>query len=66
MRVWSKNPFGEDNITSIKQKGIGAIYLGNEIAQFHYNNHQNETLGKLRASGHICKRRWINWQYTTN
>lgn len=55
LAIWSRNPSGEDNLESIRKKGIGAIYLGNEIAQFQFNNHQNEILGKLRTSGVYIK-----------
>ncbi len=55
LAIWSKDLSGENKLESIRQKGIGAIYLGTEIAQFQFKNKQNETLGKLRASGIYTK-----------
>lgn len=49
--IWVKDMQGKDALLSLKQKGIGAIYLGYQATQFEINNNQNVMQGRLRASG---------------
>jgi hypothetical protein len=51
LRVWSKDAKGNDNLVGLKQRGVGAIYLGRQSTKFKLNDSQNRTWGKLRASG---------------
>jgi len=49
--VWSKEPGGSDDLVSIRQKKIGAIYLGHVDTKFELNNDKNKTQGQLSSSG---------------
>ncbi|MFC1712928.1 VCBS repeat-containing protein [Candidatus Poribacteria bacterium] len=49
--VWSKEPGGNESLVSLKQKGVGAIYLGHQSTKFELNNSQNEMQGQLSSSG---------------
>jgi len=51
LRVWSKDARGNNSLVSLKQRGVGAIYLGHQYTQFKLNDAQNKTQGQLRASG---------------
>jgi len=49
--VWSKDAQGNDILTTLGQKGVGALYLGNVGTQFDIKDAQNELLGQVKASG---------------
>ena len=49
--VWSKEPGGNEELVSIRQKKIGAIYLGHVDTKFELNNDKNKTQGQLSSSG---------------
>ena len=51
LRIWSKDARGNNSLVSLKQSGVGAIYLGHQYTQFKLNDAQNRTQGQLRASG---------------
>ncbi|MBD3181759.1 hypothetical protein GF312_05670 [Candidatus Poribacteria bacterium] len=51
LRIWSKNGGGKDNLFSLKQKGIEAVYLGNQITYFNLNNRQNIMKGQVQSTG---------------
>ena len=46
-----KDSKGNDTLSGLKQKDVGAIYLGYQTTQFMLKNKQNETQGRLRSSG---------------
>ena len=48
--IWTKSRSGEDNIYSLKQKDIGAIYLQNAISKFSINDEANNKLGRTVSS----------------
>lgn len=48
LSIWSG---GNSGLTSLKQKDVGAIYLGYQSTQFDLNNRQNEILGRIRSTG---------------
>jgi hypothetical protein len=51
--IWSK-----DQLSSLGQKRVGSIYLGNaeaQFAQFDYKNRLNQTLGQNRQAGIFAK-----------
>ncbi len=49
--VWSKDPGGNEDLVSIRQKEIGAIYLGHVDTKFELNDDKNKTHGQLSSSG---------------
>lgn len=49
--VWSNAPGGNKNLVSLKQKGVGAIYLGYQSTRFELNDSHNEMQGQLNSSG---------------
>ncbi len=49
--IWFKEPGGKESLVSLKQKEVGAIYLGYQSTKFDLNNSQNEMLGQLNSSG---------------
>ena len=51
LRVWSKDAQGNDSLVGLKQRGVGAIYLGRQSTKFKLNDSQNRNQGQLRTSG---------------
>ena len=41
LKVWSKNEDGTDTLISLKEAGVGAIYLGNADTEFSMKNLEN-------------------------
>jgi len=50
LRIWLKNG-DEDNLITLGEMGIGALYLGSTKNTFTIKSDENETLGKIKASG---------------
>ena len=52
LKVWVKNPDGSDELLSLKDKNVGAIYLGNANTDFGLRSLENGNLnGRLRKTG---------------
>ncbi|MFC0348196.1 hypothetical protein [Undibacterium danionis] len=51
LQVWTKDGSGKDQLQSLKQANVGALYLGNVSTPFELKNSQNQSDGQLRASG---------------
>ncbi|MBB1072963.1 VCBS repeat-containing protein [Rhodoferax sp. 4810] len=51
LRIWSKDESGNDQLMSLGQRGVGAIYLGHVATPFAIKNTDNELLGQVRSSG---------------
>ncbi|SFN92387.1 hypothetical protein SAMN05660284_02528 [Formivibrio citricus] len=51
LKLWLKDDSGQDKLASLKDMGIGAIYLDQARADFTLQDKQQQTRGKLRASG---------------
>ncbi len=49
--LYNKNAAGEDELTSLREKGVGAIYLDSVSTEFSLNDAENEQKGQIRASG---------------
>lgn len=49
--VWTKDQQGADSFSTLKQSGVGAIYLGNTATQFDIKDSQNELLGQVKSTG---------------
>ncbi len=55
LKIFSKDSAGNDKIISIKDFGVGAIYLGNADTQFDIKDNSNNTLGTVRKTGIYLK-----------
>lgn len=53
--IWSKDQEGNDSLASLKEKGIGAIYLGNVFSAFDLKDPGNQLLGQIQTSGIYLK-----------
>jgi hypothetical protein len=51
LRVWQRDASGQDQLTSLAQSGVGALYLGSVASPFSVNTTGNQTLGQVRSSG---------------
>ncbi|PXX47780.1 VCBS repeat-containing protein [Undibacterium pigrum] len=51
LKIWTKDSNGKDQLQSLKQANVGALYLGNVSTDFSLNNAQNQSDGQLRSSG---------------
>lgn len=49
--VWSKDAQGNDHLATLKEAGVGALYLGNVSTEFSIKNASNRLDGQIRASG---------------
>ncbi|MES2071228.1 MAG: VCBS repeat-containing protein [Pseudomonadota bacterium] len=51
LSIWTKDASGADQLTSLKDAGVGALYLGNASTPFEFKDAQNKSQGQLRSSG---------------
>ena len=51
VKIWVKEADGTDKLYSLKDKGVGAIYLGKTGTVYDYKNTLNQTNARLRATG---------------
>lgn len=51
LKIWTKDGQGHDQLSSLKQAQVGALFLGNISTPFALNNVQNQSLGQLATSG---------------
>ncbi|MFZ6639882.1 hypothetical protein ACO0LL_09095 [Undibacterium sp. TC4M20W] len=51
LKVWTKDGAGHDQLQTLKQANVGALYLGNASTEFDLKNAQNQSNGQLRSSG---------------
>jgi hypothetical protein len=50
LKIWTKDADGNDIFYTLKDKNIGAIYLGNVYAEFDIKNHKNILYGKAKRA----------------
>jgi len=53
--VWHRDKDGNDTIFTLKELGIGAIYLGDIETEFSFKGDNNETLGIMRSTSFFLK-----------
>ena len=53
--IWSKDKDGNDQLFTLKELGIGAIYLGDIDTEFSLNDSANRTLGVMRSTSFFLK-----------
>jgi len=51
LKVWSNDSQGNDSLTGLKARGIGALYLGTTTSPFELKTSSNSSLGTIRSSG---------------
>ncbi|RDE19671.1 hypothetical protein DV711_12370 [Motiliproteus coralliicola] len=51
LRVWIKKDNGDDQLLSLNELQVGALYLGSTDTPFELKNSSNELQGKIRATG---------------
>ena len=51
LRVWQPEAAGQDILSTLQAKGIGALYLGSTETPFTLTDQENRTLAQVRASG---------------
>lgn len=51
LRVWSHGDDGKERLLGLKEKGVGAIYLGSTETPFSLKDDDNRSRGEVRASG---------------
>lgn len=55
LKVWTKDANGNDALSTLAQKNVGAIYLGNVSTPFDLKNGQNQLDGQVKSSGIYLK-----------
>ncbi len=51
LSVWSKDAQGTDHLASLKEAGVGALFLGNVSSEFSLKDASNNLDGQIRSSG---------------
>ena len=51
LRVWQRDGLGNDSLSSLRERGVGALYLGSTETPFALKDGDNRRLGQVRASG---------------
>ncbi|SFP74404.1 hypothetical protein SAMN04487928_10769 [Butyrivibrio proteoclasticus] len=55
LKVWSKTDDGKDNLRTLKESGVGAIFLGSESTEFTLDGADGVLDGKVRKTGIFLK-----------
>jgi len=53
--VWNRDKDGNDVIYTLKELGIGAIFLGDISTKIYFKDEKNETLGVMRSTSFFLK-----------
>jgi len=51
LRIWTKDAAGEDQLLTLLETGVGALYLGRISTPFALKDSSNELQGQVRATG---------------
>lgn len=55
LKIWTKDDNGEDKLLSLKEAGVGAIYLASNNTEFSLTDDQNNTNAIIRKTGIFLK-----------
>jgi hypothetical protein len=56
LKAWSRNADGTDSLVSLKDQGVGALYLESAATPFSLKDDGNRLRGQVRASGvYLCE-----------
>ena len=50
LRIWSRDKYGNEQLFTLKELGIGAIYLGDISTEFSFKDDSNQTAGVMRST----------------
>lgn len=51
LKIWTKDPEGNDYLYSLKEKNVGAIYLASADTEFNLKDNNNELNGQVEGTG---------------
>lgn len=51
LRIWQRDADGKDALSTLREKGVGALYLGSVETPFTLTDSENRMLAQIRASG---------------
>ena len=51
LQIWTKDSAGNDQLFTLGQKGVGALYLGSAATPFSMKNADNSLAGQVRSTG---------------
>jgi len=51
LRIWQRDADGQERLSSLRERGVGALYLGSTETPFALTDGENRRLGQVRASG---------------
>lgn len=51
LRIWQHDEAGKDTLSTLHEKGVGALYLGSVETPFALTDSENRMLAQIRASG---------------
>lgn len=51
LKIWTRDENGQDQLLSLKEAGVGAIYLGSTSASFDLTDSENNLLGQVKQTG---------------
>jgi len=51
LKIWSKDAAGKDTLSTLAQRNVGALYLGNVATPFDLKNSASDLQGQVRSSG---------------
>ena len=55
MRVWSNDGMGQERLSTLREAGVGALYLGASETPFNLTDEDNKVLAHIRATGIYLK-----------
>lgn len=55
LRIWSRDPDGQERLFALGEQGIGALYTGSVESPFRMTDANNQTTAQVRASGLYLK-----------
>ncbi len=55
LKIWAKDHQGRDTLHTLREREVGAIFLGNTATPFSVTDSNNERLGQVAASGVYLK-----------
>lgn len=50
LRIWSIDKYGNEQLFTLKELGIGAIYLGDISTEFSFKDDSSQTMGVMRST----------------
>lgn len=51
LRIWQRDGAGQDTLSTLRDRGVGALYLGSIETPFSLTDSENRPLAQIRASG---------------